>query len=101
MKAIYELLQVCCVTLVLHSGSQFEPCAAQHFWEASVCRQRDMKMPQSQPCGQSLPGWHITNVGSADGLQNISNLQAGYTDVVHMKGGLSQWRYEGLPLENK
>ena len=26
-------------------------------------------------------------------------LQAGYKDVVHMKGGLSQWRFDGLPVE--
>lgn len=26
-------------------------------------------------------------------------LQAGYKDVQHLKGGLSQWRYDGYPVE--
>ena len=26
-------------------------------------------------------------------------VQAGFKDVVHLEGGLSQWRYDGLPME--
>jgi rhodanese-related sulfurtransferase len=29
----------------------------------------------------------------------LSLLQAGYKDVQHLKGGLSQWRYDGYPVE--
>ena len=43
---------------------------------------------------------HITK-GYQTCTKEDFDLQAGYTDVVHLKGGLSQWRYEGLPLENK
>ena len=29
----------------------------------------------------------------------VDLLQAGYKDVVHLKGGLSQWRHDGFPVE--
>ncbi len=28
---------------------------------------------------------------------NLGPLQAGFTDVTHLEGGLNQWRYDGLP----
>lgn len=27
-------------------------------------------------------------------------LQAGFTNVLHLEGGLSQWRYDGYPVES-
>jgi hypothetical protein len=35
--------------------------------------------------------WHLT--------VDASNLQAGFTDVVHVDGGLNGWRNEDFPTE--
>lgn len=28
-------------------------------------------------------------------------LEAGFTNVMHLKGGISQWRYDGLPVSDQ
>lgn len=45
------------------------------------------------PCPPPAPGRETRSLKACYEL-----LRAGWKDVVHMEGGLSQWRYEGLPL---
>lgn len=41
-------------------------------------------------------------VNAAIGEASIVNgMQAGFKDVVHLEGGLSQWRHDGFPVDGR
>ena len=96
LKACYELLQVSLSFLIYckppRPAAVNCPCELEGEDTRLNPFMRYCKQTMEQ-CLLELESWWRLSVAWAD-LQ-----QAGYKDVVHLKGGLSQWRHDGYPVE--